>query len=84
MKTLALVRLSRVVKKSRIRKLKIYFIYIMYIKNCFQISGCLSEKSGGARINAMQMKDMNTGRGMPQLYDERQKESTVSTSKHEK
>lgn len=50
---------------------------VNFLNYFFQIVGCISEKSGGMRVNAMQMKDMNTGRSMPHQFETR-KDAAVS------
>ncbi len=51
-------------------------MFRFFLYNHTQIFGCLSDKSGGIRINAMPMKDMNPGRNASQSF-ERQKDSAV-------
>lgn len=38
----------------------------------------MSEKSGGMRVNAMQMKDMNSGRNIPHQFETRKDASVKS------
>lgn len=40
----------------------------------------MSEKSGGMRINAMQMKDMTTGRNIPHQFETRKDAAVIITN----
>ncbi|XP_065209987.1 putative ferric-chelate reductase 1 homolog [Planococcus citri] len=48
-----------------------YVAFYVFIHLILSIGGCMSEKSGGMRVNAMQMKDMNTGRNIPHQFETR-------------